>query len=60
MKQQKLPAEKYIKRKIETVAVVVRIRKDLVETLEILADKHGTSKNRLYEAALEWYVKELE
>lgn len=60
MTKQKLPAEKYIKRKIETVAVVVRVSKNLVDKLEILADKHGTSKNRIYEAALEWYVKEIE
>jgi predicted HicB family RNase H-like nuclease len=54
------PAAAYIKRGVETVSMQTRISAELKHEAEMAADKLGTSLNRLNEAALIWYLKQLE
>jgi predicted HicB family RNase H-like nuclease len=54
------PAEAYIKRGIELESLQVRVSAALKLKAEIAAEKLGTSLNRFTEAALNWYIKQLE
>lgn len=59
-KQIKPPAESYLKKNVETVAVTVRIAKSTLDKIELFIEKYDTSKNHFFDAAATWYIKELD
>lgn len=56
----KRPASSFIHRNIERVSLQVRIPQEIKDRAEAASKKHDTSLNLFTEAALLWYLEELE